>query len=37
MDTTLEADLNHEVTEAFYRRYSDDVTADMYLDEDVVP
>lgn len=37
MDTLLEAYMNHEVPEASYRRYSDDVTADMYLDEDIVP
>ena len=37
MDALVEAHMNHEVTDAFYRRYSDDVTADMYLDEDIVP
>ena len=37
MDALLEAYMKHEVTEAVYRRHSDDVTADMYLDEDIVP
>ena len=36
MSELVGAHMRHEISDAAYRRYDDDVTADLYIDEDYI-